>query len=198
MQFLSSPCNPKTNAAKSCRFICSILSWSLRVIFILCLIYLLHLPSCCCSLWLESEGLFPTAPSLCSIKLCFCFCESPCVVRLNWWLDPVTHIPFHSAGTERKREGQKGVKVRVREREREQVSQRPGETGGEGERGRKPRDICSWVDEHRQSLAHSSLSVMLTTPSLSLFVPFTACHPPFSLPHPVASLLWTSGVRLPL
>lgn len=64
------------------------------------------------------------------------------MVRLNWRLDPVTHIPFHSAGTERKREGQKGVKVRVRETERESESE-AGEMGGEGEKGRRPRDICS-------------------------------------------------------
>lgn len=98
--------------------------------------------------WSQSGDVSPTA---CLIQLCFCFCESVCVVSLNWWPDPVTQIPFHSVWTERKRERQKGVKVRVRESESE---------GGGGGGRRKPRDICSWVDEHRQSLAHSFLSVM--------------------------------------
>lgn len=122
---------------------------------------LIFLCICTCStcqskviFWLESEDLSP-AP-FCLIKLCFCFCESACVVSLNWWPDPVTQIPFHSAQTERKRGRQKRVKVRVRERE----WVRGWEKGGERGRGRKPGDICSWVDEHRQSLAHSFLSVM--------------------------------------
>lgn len=83
---------------------------------------LIFLCICTCStcqykviFWLESEDLSP-AP-FCLIKLCFCFCESACVVSLNWWPDPVTQIPFHSAQTERKRGRQKRVKVRVRERE---------------------------------------------------------------------------------
>lgn len=61
------------------------------------------------------------------------------MARLNWWPGPVTQIPFHSAGTERKRERQKRGESRS---ERESESE-AGKKGGEGERGRKPRDICS-------------------------------------------------------
>lgn len=58
------------------------------------------------------------------------------MVRLNWWPDPVTHIPFHSAGTKRKGERQKGEKVSKSEREKESESV-VGEKGGEREKAKR-------------------------------------------------------------
>lgn len=61
------------------------------------------------------------------------------MVRLNWWPDSVTQNPFHSAGTERKRERHKGVKARERESESE------GEGDGRKGRGGQETFVVEWT-----------------------------------------------------
>lgn len=63
------------------------------------------------------------------------------MVRLDLWPGPVTQIPFHSLGAERKRVGQKGG-----ERRTERVSESEGGKGGEDEEKKMPETfVVEWT-----------------------------------------------------